>query len=139
MDTFEQLNRIPRETNTTDFRIDSYNGENLLITGSFDFCYYHEIEVDFKEVEYVNLPASFFNPKFSMANLAEQKIVRVQAGLDNAITIYKIEAETGLSEGSLSFYVAAMQVEIREGTVYYYERDNLKEGERIAHWVKRSS
>jgi hypothetical protein len=62
MDIFEKLNKISKETNTTDFRIDSCGGENLLITGSFNFCYYHEVEVKFQEVEYIDLLASFDNP-----------------------------------------------------------------------------
>jgi hypothetical protein len=28
---------------------------------------------------------------------------------------------------------------VREGLVFYYERENLKEGERIAAWVQQQS
>jgi hypothetical protein len=59
--------------------------------------------------------------------------------LDNAISIYKVEAQTGCSMNNMSFFITAANLVVREGTVFYYERENLQKGERIANWFKRSS
>ena len=41
--------------------------------------------------------------------------------------VYCIEAETTSSLEKLPFYVLAESTSIREGLVYYYNRENLKE------------
>jgi hypothetical protein len=63
---FDRVNEIVETTNTTDFRIQSYDSVNLLLIGSFDFAYYHEVEVEveFREVTYISLPTYFECPTF---------------------------------------------------------------------------
>ena len=55
--------------------------------------------------------------------------------IDEEETVFCIEAETSSSFEKLIFFIVAEKVSIKEGFVYYYDRHNLKEGERIAPWV----
>ncbi|WP_417397369.1 hypothetical protein [Gimesia chilikensis] len=139
MDVFKRINEIVEKTNIDDFRIESYTGSNLLITGSFDFAYYHEVEVEFREVLYLSLPVLFWNPHFRLASVDEIKAVRKFIAVGDRHTVFCIEAESDVSFEKIPFYVVAESVRLREGTVYYYEREHLEENERIADWVKRKS
>lgn len=139
MEVFKRINEIVEKTNIDDFRIDSYTGANLLITGSFDFAYYHEVEVEFHEVMYLSLPVLFSNPLFRLASDVEIEVVRKFIAVSDRHTVYCIEAESDASFEKIPFYVVAESVRLREGTVYYYEREHLEENERIADWVKRKS
>jgi hypothetical protein len=136
MSAIERLNEIVKTTNTTDFRIQSYDSVNLMLTGSFDFCYYHEVELVFSEVSYISLPSHFWNPFIRMATDAEIAAIRAIIAIDETESVYCIEAETGASLEKLPFYIVAESVSIKEGLVYYYARENLEVGERIASWVK---
>jgi hypothetical protein len=136
MDPLDRLNEIVKTTNTTDFRIQSYDSVNLTLTGSFDFCYYHEVELIFGEVSYISLPSQFWNPFIRMAIDAEIAGIRAIIAIDETESVYCIEAETSASLEKLPFYIVAESVSINEGLVFYYARENLKAGERIAPWVK---
>ena len=139
MSEFSRINEIPETTNTTDFRIQSFDSVNLLLTGSFDFSYYHEVEVKFQEVSYISLPADFSHPHFRRADEAEIASIRKIVALESEDIVFCIEAETSGSLDRLPFYVVAEKMTVTEGTVYYYEPETLKAGERIASWVKGSS
>jgi len=139
MNELNRINEIVETTNTVDYRIQSYDSVNLMLTGSFDFCYYHEVELLFHEVSYISLPADFSYPKFRKATLAETSDIEKLIAVDEEETVFCIEAETSCSLEKLPFFVVAERVSLNEGLVFYYERENLKEGERIAPWVKVSS
>jgi len=56
--------------------------------------------------------------------------------LDQEEIVFYIEAETSCSLNKIPFFVVAEKVTLNEGLVFYYERENLKVGKRIAPWVK---
>ncbi len=136
MNEIDRVNEIVETTNTVDFRIQSYDSVNLMLTGSFDFCYYHEVELIFHEVSYISLPTDFSYPKFRKATSAEVSEIGKLIAVDTEETVFCIEAETSYSLDKLPFFVVAEKVTLNEGLVFYYERENLKEGERIAPWIK---
>jgi hypothetical protein len=137
MNELDRLNQIVTSTNTVDFRIHSYDSDNLTIIGSFDFSYYHEVEIVFSEVEYISLPADFNEPLFRLGDENEVEAIAKLVALEEDDTVFCIEAETTCSIEKLSFYIVSRGISLREGMVYYYDRENLKEGERIATWVKK--
>ena len=137
MSEFDRINEIVETTNITNFCIQSYDNDNLLMTGSFDFCYYHEVEIEFKEVSYISLPSGFNYPRFRRASAHEIESIRKLIALEPEDIVYCIEAETSCSLVKLPFYIVATGVNVREGRVFYDERQNLKEGEQIAVWVKQ--
>jgi hypothetical protein len=139
MNEIKRINEIVETTNAVDFRIQSYDSVNLIITGSFDFCYYHEVEFNFHEVSYISLPAEFSCPKFRLGTADEAAQIGKIIILSEEQSVFCIEAETTRSFDRTLFFVVADKVSIKEGLVFYYERENLKEGERIAPWVKGSS
>lgn len=136
MNELDRINKMIETTNTVDFRIQAYDSVNLMLTGSFDFSYYHEVEFNFHEVSYISLPADFSYPKFRKATSEEITEIGKIIAVDAEETVFCIEAETSRSLEKLPFFVVAESVSMNEGLVFYYERDNLKEGERIAPWVK---
>jgi hypothetical protein len=136
MDAINRLNEIVQTTDTTNFRIQSYDSGNLILAGSFDFCYYHEVELIFSGVSYISLPADFWHPLIRMATNNEIAAIRAMIEIDETENVYCIEAETSASLEKVLFYVMAEGVAIKEGLVFYYPRGNLEAGESIASWVK---
>jgi hypothetical protein len=135
MNNFDEINRIAQETNTTDYCIHSYENDDLLILGSFDFSYYHQVEVLFENVKYFDIATWFSYPYFRQATSKEMKNIRSQNLIEAEDKVFCIEAETENSMDRTAFFIVAEKMTVRPGMVYYYERKNLKEGERIADWV----
>jgi hypothetical protein len=135
MNEFNRINQIVRSTNIVDFRIQSYDSVTLMLTGSDDHCYYHQVEFNFHEISYISLPNDFSNPNFRKATTDEILEIGKLICIDEEETVFCIEAETSSSFEKLIFFIVAEKVSIKEGFVYYYDRHNLKEGERIAPWV----
>jgi hypothetical protein len=120
MTSLEKLNEIA--ASATDFRLESYNGEQLQIIGSFDLCYYHDVELIFSGVAFIRCAAEFTYPQFTDAGF-------VPGGFRTLI-----HAEEG------EFEIVARSLVVTFGKVFHYDRgDQLKPGERIADWVKRKS
>jgi hypothetical protein len=99
-----------------------------VVVGSFDLCYYHDVEVHFVGVDRIKLPVWFKCPEFS----DEGPVSDPWSGVPNPRR-FVIRADDGQHE------VIAESVEVVVGTVYYYDRGaQLQPGERIAPWVKRT-
>ena len=129
-----RINELVQNTNATDFNVHAFDRDNLLLTASFDHCYYHEFEVHFYGVSYIELPVYCIRtPRFSIAN---DSIRRLYSYLDLDIDelLFEVHQDFKFGDGH-RFHVAARQIELIEGMVYYYQRENLKPGERIADWV----
>ncbi len=131
----DRINKIVATTNTTDFLVQSLENGTLLITGSFDHAYYHELEIRFHGVGYIALPSMFDHPELSIATDEQQQAVpHIEVG-ENEI-LFVIHEDPNFNGGRIHFVVAET-LEITEGMVYYYVRKNLGPGERIADWVDR--
>lgn len=136
MNTLDEINSIIKEKGIPDFQIDSYSQNNPVLIGSHDFCYCHELKIEFKEVYYISLPSEFYYPLFRLATLEETKTIKQLIAIESEAIIYCLEAETTGSIALLPFYIVAEAVNVREEKVYYYLRENLQKNERIADWVK---
>jgi len=102
------------------FRVQSFDSCQLMIIGSFDLDYYHDIELTFSDVAYINCPTDFCEPRFS----------------DGGPTAEGRRFQIHTDEGQ--FEIVADQVVVVVGKVYHYDRgEPLLPGERIADWVKR--
>jgi hypothetical protein len=55
----ENINNYLLNSNCSDFSIRHFDGSKLYLIGSFDLCYYHEIEIIFHEVFRLDLETSF--------------------------------------------------------------------------------
>ncbi|GAB5517712.1 hypothetical protein [Rhodopirellula baltica] len=130
----ERANHVVANTNTSDFQLQSFNSVNALLIGSFDLCYYHEIELEFHEVSYINLPTiGLCSPRFAIAE-SNIRTAHAYLELDDTDILFEIINDPDFS--GQRYYIAAENLTVREGLVYHYQRDELKDGERIAPWVK---
>jgi hypothetical protein len=111
------LDRL-NEVQYWDFQVARSENGTLLILGSNDFTYSHHVEIEFEGVTSHNLPDRFSHAEFLLGS--HEETVHVE------------------SEGSW-FQVHATSLSLRFGTVYYYDRQDLKPGERLAPWVKTRS
>ncbi len=132
---FQLLDEMLATTNTSDFLVFSFNDSRLLILGSFDLVYYHEIEIVFEGVSYIGLPASFDRPRLRFATPDEERLFAF-LGLDDRDRVYVVEPDSESGEGK--HYVVAQRVVARKCMVYHYQREDLKPGEEIAPWVHQS-
>ena len=120
--------------NIEDFYIIKYdNSEKLILAGSFDFSYYHNLEIIFTNVSFILLPGSVFTiNKIRLAKNDEiKKLQEFSYGYNEGFT-FCLE-DTYYDN---KFYISANDFEYKVQTVYYYKRENLKENEKIADWVK---
>jgi hypothetical protein len=121
----EKLREI-NELALWDYTATRTDDDTLLILGSNDLDYYHHLEIEFRGVVFTDLPSQFSHAQFRLG----------MGTTEDDPTIW-INAESWDTLGTKDFEVQAAKVEVRIGTVYYYDRENLKPGERIASWVKR--
>jgi hypothetical protein len=96
-----------------DFSVSRAEGGVVLILGSNDFVYYHNVEIEFTGVTFCDLPETFSHAEF---------LLRLSAEDDDSgpRTIY-VFAES-LIDMRTEFKICATGVEVRVGTVYYYDR-----------------
>ncbi len=113
MGTLEEVNRLAA-SGMSEFRILSYDGWRLLVVGSFDLCYYHDVELTFTDVAHINCPTDFHWPMFSDAGLSPCHERRR----------FAIRADDGEWE------VIAEAVEVAIDKVYHHDREQDEPNER---------
>ena len=103
-----------------DYRIQHFDGSELLVIGSNNLVYYHDVELVFTDVCRIDCAINFHPPQFHDFGPCPCGCGASQ---------YHIQAEDS------EFTIAAEKLEIVLGTVFHYQRNELKPGERIAPWV----
>jgi hypothetical protein len=135
MDALERLNELAY----AEYRVLSFDGSRLTIAGSRDLSYAHNVEVEFSEVSFISCPTDILEPTFRCATGDEAKTVGRLVSIDAGETLVAIDAGSSGSLERQVYFILAEGVRVSQGTVYYYERENLQPGERIAEWVKRGA
>lgn len=131
-EVFDEINSLE----LWEWRIGSFEGDTLTLWGSTDFSYYHRAEVEFQGVEFISCPACFEHALFRAASPEESE--QVMGGRDwDESEAFAIVTEHGSGPDGPTYFVCAAKVSCRVGTVYYYAREDLRPGERIAAWVNR--
>ena len=115
----EELKRI-NDLHLWDFEVAERDGGTLLILGSNDFVYYHYLEAEFRGVTFCDLPDRFSHAQFRLGK---------ESTGENAVVWINAEADTVATE----FEVQATDLKVSVGKVYYYDREHLQPGERIAY------
>jgi hypothetical protein len=130
--TIETLQNELCKTNIDRFAIINSNRDSLTLAGSFDFCYYHEIEIEFLDVEFIFCPGGIFSVN-CIRVASETEINELSKSLNGySKRGFVVCLENRFKE---KFYIISQQVNYRWGMVYYYLRENLQDGERIAEWA----
>ena len=99
-------------------RIASFDGSRLVVIGSFDLSYYHDFEVEFEEVSYLQC-ATYFDAqrlRLASANEAAQLRRNHRDYIDDDDQIFCIEAD------EKTFFIAAQNLILREGRAFHYDR-----------------
>lgn len=133
-ETLITLNEELARTNIQHYYIYNYTSRpSLVLAGSFNFSYYHNIEITFNEVSFVTCPGGIFTVElFRLATEDELKRLNVFSyGYNDTPTIC-LEDQTFKT----AFFISAAEVNYTLQNVYYYKREPLAENERIADWVK---
>lgn len=134
MNNFCKIGNELSKTNIGDFYIYDYSMRpSLLFVGSFDFCYYHNVEIVFNEVSFVACPGGIFQADhIRLATKDElERIYAFSYGYNDTPTICLVDTTF-----KTKFFISAGEVKYSFQNVYYYKRESLAENERIADWVK---
>lgn len=133
-ETLKKLNHELSKTYIADYYIYDYSSRpSLVLAGSFDFSYYHNIEITFNEVSFVTCPGGIFTvDHFRLATSDEVKrLNEFTYGYNDTPTIC-LEDTTFKT----TFFISAAEVNYNFQNVYYYKKAPLAKNERIADWVK---
>jgi hypothetical protein len=119
------------EYSSLDFRLVCFDRGRLAIAGSPDLCYYHVVEAQFTEVSLISCPTDFCNARFRIGTTTELDGVSRLVEINDGCLVFAIDAESSASIERQTFLIVARSLTVKRGTVYYYQRENLKPGERI--------
>jgi hypothetical protein len=118
-----------------DFEISNSNFEKICIIGSIDFSYGHQIELYFLDVIHLTINETWKSDTkkkiFTILSGKEKEIFINNFGLESGFKIIKI-----INEDFKPFYIVTKEFDYNFIKVYYYKKENLKENERIAEWIK---
>ncbi len=132
-----EIDQIIRKNEWFDFHVLQYDGHNMIIGGSIDLTYHHNLELIFEDVFYVS---AYFN---GWHTDTDKTVIEIpDDNLNNDLNI-KFDIEQGYQlfiihteDYNNDIYIAAKGLTFNTDTVYYYEREGLKENERLADFIK---
>lgn len=117
---FDEVNRLASGS-LCDFRLYTYDGSRLVVVGSSDLCYYHNVEITFTDVASINCPAFFHDPIFREGRKRDGN------------RVFRITTPEGRWE------ITADDVSVEWVTVYYYPLGSQRlPSELIAAHVRRN-
>lgn len=118
-----------------DFHVFKFEHNKLIIAGSTDLTYYHEMEIIFENVQMFH---GFFNEWHSeVENIVFEKL----DDLNDFNGLYEIEQGNYVFRFTSDSHqhdiiIAARNVSYNTDTVLYYYREDLGEKTRLAYFVK---
>ena len=78
----DELQKALSKTNISDYKIEKFDGDTLVLLGSFDLTYYYEVKITFQEVDYINCPSYFDTDRIRLATIEEREQFREQCQLE---------------------------------------------------------
>jgi len=109
-----------------DFSIFLYEKNRLVIVGSDDLSYYHNLEIIIETPSYIS-------GVMDWSCDLDDDFIKV-SNQDN-ISRPPLTLEF-YSDNELKFKVISEKMSLNFDTVFYYKRDKLNTGERLAYWVE---
>ena len=127
---YEDLERV-NALHIWDFTVWRRDDGALVIRGSNDFTYSHHVEMVFSGVTFCDLPEEFSHAEFRLGSSDVD---------DDGVERWRVyvTAESMLVIRSDDYEIRAAGLTVEIGTVFYYDRKDLKPGQRVASWVKRT-
>lgn len=117
-----------------DWDIVAWDPGRLRLGAGSDISYTHGLELVFSDPVFVMCLSFFQDPVFRAPTPDEVRLIARQVGEIPPVLI-AFEADAG-GPGPASGLIAAGQLDIVQGTVFRYWRENLEAGERLAPWVE---
>ncbi|WP_411135589.1 hypothetical protein [Streptomyces sp. C10] len=117
-----------------DWDIVAWDPGRLRLGAGYDISYAHGLELVFSDLVFVTCPAAFRDPVFREPTPDEARLVARQVGETPAVLV-AFEADAG-GPSLASGLVAAGHLDIVQGLVFRYWRQDLAVGERLAPWVR---
>ncbi len=122
----DEIRRNYRNNCWIDFEIYLYSNGRLIIVGSSDLSYYHNFEI------IINAPSYMSGDTYwtcdPLDDFMKLKIINDDNDANIILEFY--------SESILQFKVIAANISLNFDTVFYYKRENLSSGERLAYWIE---
>jgi hypothetical protein len=121
-----------------DFHVLNFDAFKLTVAGSVDLTYYHKLEIIFEDIFFVS---GFFQGwhsdtkqrTFLLPDNEKEMNEKYEIEQGYQLFIFRTEDYTN------DVLIAAKNISFNTDTVYYYERTDLKENERIADFVKKKN
>lgn len=133
-DVLKRLQQDLEQSNIEDFFIVTYDRRGkLVLAGSFDFCYYHDVEIIFHDVSFICCPGSTFT--VNHFGIAEETVIN---NLSHIMNGYDKEGSViSLSDtfSNTSYYIGAHDVEYKFHKVKYYDKKQTNEY-IVSDWAK---
>ncbi|WP_405484023.1 hypothetical protein [Streptomyces sp. NBC_00009] len=117
-----------------DWDIVAWDPGRLCLGAGHDVSYAHGLELVFSDPIFVKCPAAFHDPVFRQPTPDEVRLVVRQVG-ETPPVLVAFEADAG-GPALVSGLLAAGRLDIVQGTVFRYWREDLAAGERLAPWVR---
>lgn len=128
------------------YKANEVPADALIVLGSFDFSYYHQVEVVFYGTKAHTLhtgahwPDHWSKPQLELLQGSEANTTALKLGWqlngDEQLFAFNVG-----SHGDERYYILARGLSWYIGTVFHYDReaqDELKPGERVAYWVSKA-
>ena len=90
----EKLQKALSDTNISDYLIREFDGNNLILLGSFDLSYYFEIKFSFYKVDYINCPTYFSANQIRFATVEEKNRYREECMIEPEDLMIVFEDDT---------------------------------------------
>lgn len=134
-----ELQRLLKANNIWFFQFYSYRDLELKIIGSFDFAYYHNVEITFHEVSFISSATDFSHAKLRYATDNEKEELfnghSIPCEENDFVFCFTLHEEL-YGNSCDKYFIVAEGLDFIFEDVFYYKRDNLQKGQRIAEWVK---
>ena len=132
----EEIDAVIRQNAWFDFQVSSYDGSNLVISGSTDFTYYHELEVTFHNVFFASgyfrdWKSDTTQSVFRMPEQEEAHQMNFQLEIEEGYELFIFEVEDSKND----VIVVVRSISYSMDTVLYYYREKLEPRMRLADFV----
>ena len=136
----EEIDVVIRRNAWFDFQISTYDGSNLIISGSTDSLYYHELEVTFHNVFFVSgyfhdWKSDTTHPVFRTPEQEEAYQMNFQFEIEEGYDLFIFKVEGSKND----VIVASESISYNTDTVLHYYREKLEPGMRLADFVIKPS
>ena len=119
-----------QHSNISEFNIIYKTEYDLILAGSFDFAYYHDVEIIFKDVDFILCPGCYFSiDNFRLATNYEISQLNK--------CIHGWEEEGFVTCLDDRYYIVAQQIKFKFHNVKYEVKDGFICEQRISDWAKK--